>query len=389
MAVAHVISGIDPRAGGPVTALRGLARALRAVGERVEVVATHPAGADLRVAREMERAGVGVHLVGPVRGPMGWHRALRPTLERVIAEADVVHIHGLWEQIQYAAARCATRRGRPYIVRPCGMLDPWSLRQSRWKKRLYMRWRLRRNLDAAAALHFTSDLEAHSRDRLGLTPRAIVEPIGVALEEFEVLPEPGTFRRSQPAIGEAPLIVFMGRVHPGKGLEYLVPAMAAVEPREAKLAVVGPDSGGYMQRVRELAAEAGVSERVVFTGLLSGADRVAALTDADVFCLPSDHENFGVVVVEALATGTPVVVSDRVDLGALVAAHGVGEVVPTAVEPVAAALSRWLSDAARGERELAGKRGRELVWAHYDWRRIAARWREHYRQLATGEPVRV
>jgi glycosyltransferase involved in cell wall biosynthesis len=218
---------------------------------------------------------------------------------------------------------------------------------------------------------------------LNLRPPAIVEPLGIHLEDFSDLPASGTFRQQYEAIGDRPLITFLGRVHPGKGLEYLIPAMAHVKPSSAVLAVVGPDSENYMAKARQLADEHGVSERVIFTGMQRGPERLAALADADLFCLPSDHENFGVVVIEALACGTPVVVSEEVNIHREITEAGVGAVAERRVEPLAETLSQWLQD--KDLRDSAGERARPFVEAHYNWQTIAERWCEHYRRLCESK----
>ena len=203
--------------------------------------------------------------------------------------------------MQYLAARACRAIGRPYVFTPHGMLDSWSLRQRWAKKRLYRWLRLDRELRGAAAFHTTSDAERREVEALGLGPRVIVEPLGIDMAEFEALPPRGTFRARYPQIGDRPLVVFLGRVHPGKGVEYLIPALGATRVRDVVLAVVGPDSKGYLAEMRKLADTHGVAERVLFTGMAVGAERIPPLVDADLFALPSDHENFGVSAVEALA----------------------------------------------------------------------------------------
>src|SRR5688572_23118397 len=179
MRVLHVISNLDARGGGPAVALAGLAAAQVAAGLDVSIVATFRAGDDVTVADTLRGAGATVNMVGPASGPLARHPDLVPALEKAVASADVVHVHALWEEVQHQAARVARRQRKPYIIRPCGMLDPWSLSQSRLKKRLYMVLRLRRNLNRAAALHFTSDTERDLTAPLKLTSSAIVEPNGV------------------------------------------------------------------------------------------------------------------------------------------------------------------------------------------------------------------
>jgi glycosyltransferase involved in cell wall biosynthesis len=321
--------------------------------------------------------------VGPVPISIGsmlhTNRDLAAAVDGAVARADVVHIHALWESIQHVGPVTARRRVKPYIFRPCGMLDPWSLAQRRLKKNLYLALRGRRDLDEAAALHFTSDLERDFTSPLKLKPRAIVEPNGVPVEEFEHLPQRGMFRQKYPELADKPLLIFLSRIHHKKGLDLLVPALAKLRHRDAMLAIVGPDSDGYGQTVREMIEAAGVRDRVVFAGMLRGADRISALVDADLFVLPSYQENFGIAVVEALAAGTPVVISDQVNIYREIAAAQVGGVVPTKVEPLAAEIDRWLGD--EPLRRTAAERARPFVWEHYDWNRIARRWVEHYQTI--------
>lgn len=386
MKVLHVISGLDPRGGGTTTALAGMARAQHDQGLDVRVITTHPADFDDTTARQLREHGVEVQLVGPTRTPLALHPRIDPELRRAIAATDIVHIHGLWEQIQHRAARLAQHAQTPYLISPHGMLAPWSLAQSRLKKRLYLVLRLRHNLNHAAALHFASEAERDLAQWPWLAANSLVEPFGIDLDEFTPLPDAGIFREAQPAIGEGPLVLFLGRVHPCKGLEYLIPAMREVTPSNAMLVVAGPDSDGHMRAMRELARSAGVSDRVRFVGMVRGAQRIAALVDADVFCLPSDHENFGVALLEALAAGTPVLVSDQVSIAETIADHGLGEIVPRSPNPIATALTRWLNDDGRDDAFTA--RSRLFVQEHYDWRHIGRRWVKHYQRVAAtfGSP---
>jgi glycosyltransferase involved in cell wall biosynthesis len=298
--------------GGPAVAVVGLASAQKRAGLDVRVISTHRAGDDLSSADVLREQDIQVHLVGPTSGLLSGHPALASALQDVLAAADIVHIHALWEDIQHHAAVAARQIGIPYIFRPCGMLDPWSLSQSRWKKRLYMAWRLRRDLNGAAALHYTATLERDVAGPLELKPLSLVEPNGVDLSEFEALPPAGTFRSRYPMIGDRPLVLFLSRLHPKKGIELLLPAFARGAPAGAVLVIAGPGEERYTEQLMDRAAALGVKDRVLFTGMLRGRDRVAAFADADLFVLPSYQENFGIAVVESLAAGTPVVISDQV-----------------------------------------------------------------------------
>jgi len=259
------------------------------------------------------------------------------------------------------------------------MLDPWSLRQSALRKKLYLAWRLRRNLNRGAAVHFTSTIERDvSAPPLRLRAPTVVVPNGIDLAEFADLPPRGAFRNKHPGIAGRPILLFLGRVHPKKGFDLLIPAFAQARGLEnAVLVVAGPEHDGYGQVVRELAQREGVADRVIMVGMLHGRDRIEAMVDADLFVLPSYQENFGIAVAEALAAGCPVVISDQVNIHPDITAAGVGGVVPTRVEPLAAELSRWMGDEAL--RRGAGEKGRAFVRDKYDWANIAQCWAEHYR----------
>jgi glycosyltransferase involved in cell wall biosynthesis len=388
MRVLHVIPSLTAASGGPTAALIGLARAQAAAGGRVTVLAAQRAGEAVHDADALAESGVRVEVVGPCRGPLRRHPALRSRVRSLMAEHDVVHIHGVWEEVQFQAVREALARGVPFIIRPCGMLDEWSLARKPWKKRLYRWWRLDRMLAAATAVHCTTAMEAESTARAcGKTP-IIIEPNGIDLTDFAELPPRGRCRQEY-GCGTRPIVLFLGRIHPGKGLEYLVPAMPLLRDRDAMVMVVGPDSKGYREVITALAREHGVADRMKFTGPLGGQAKVEALVDADVLALPSEHENFGNVVIEALAARCPVVVSDHVGAGAEVASRSVGSVVPLDPVQIAASLDDWLAD--EGRRRLAGETGRAFVFEQFAWPRIAAAWLDRYHTIteehARSEPA--
>jgi glycosyltransferase involved in cell wall biosynthesis len=383
MRVLHVISGINRENGGPPAVLHGLAAAQVRAGLDVRVVATWTTDPCPGVVAELEGRGVKVTHVGPARNPMSRHPDTPRVLDELVPKHDVVHVHAVWEEIQHLACVAARRRGVPYVFTPHGMLDPWNLSNGWWKKRLYLLWRLRRDLQGAAALHFATEIERDAVARLRLGPPAVVEPFGLDPAEFADLPPGGTFRARHPRLSDRKLVVFLGRLDYGKGLELLIPAFARVARDDAALVIVGPDShSGYRRTVEELLARHGLGDRAVLTGMLTGRDKLAALVDAHVLAQPSYHENFGMVVVEALACGTPVIVSDQVYLWPRVTEAAVGAVVRLDVGAVAAELEAWLADGDR--RDAAAGRARAVALRDFAWDRVAGNWVGHYRRVAEG-----
>ena len=381
--VLHVIPGLDAAQGGTVTALMSMAVFQARRGLKVTVAATWAGSEPPEDAtQKLREAGADVRLVGPARGPLLRHPELESTLDSFVAHSDVVHAHGVWEEIQHRAAVLSRRRGVPYVLSPHGMLDPFNLGKKWLKKKLYVLWRLRHTIAHAAAVHFTDEVERDLAAPLTGRRPAIIEPIGIDLAEFAQVPPRGTFRSRYPQIGQRPVVLFMGRLHPKKAPDLLIEAFAKARSRDAVLVMAGPDSDGYRAELESLAREHGVADRTIFTGMVRGEQRVAALAEADLFALFSHQENFGLAVVEALACGTPVLISDQVNIHRKITEAGVGAVSRVDVPEIAALLTQWLAD--RDLRHAAAGRARRFVEENYDAARVAERWARHYAALAAG-----
>jgi len=297
MKTLHVISTLDPANGGPVNAIEGLTSALVQAGVDVEILAPYREDEDRSVADRLKQRSITLTRVGPARTPIGYHPKLKAAAVQAVSRNDIVHIHALWEDVQHQAARAAQKLNKPYIIRPCGMLDPWSLNQSKLRKKLFLALRVRKNLNRAAALHFTAEAERELTKPLNLKAPAIIEPNGLDLSEFETLPPPGTFRKAYPEIGDRPYVLFLSRIHPKKGLDLLIPAFAQAAPPDHALVIAGPGEPDYIASIKQLAQQHGLADRVIFPGMLKGEAKLAAYTEAELFALPSYQENFGIVLL--------------------------------------------------------------------------------------------
>jgi glycosyltransferase involved in cell wall biosynthesis len=281
----------------------------------------------------------------------------------------VLHLHGVWDPLLYAAARTARSLGKPYLVAPHGMLDPWSLAQSRLKKKLALALGWRAMLNRAGAIHWLNADEQKLAAPLGLTAPGCVIPNGVNLEEFDPLPPAELFRKRRPALGERPYLLFLSRLHYKKGLDYLADAfaMVAASNPDVYLVVAGPDDGARGEFERRIAA-AGLTDRVHLPGPVYGPEKLSALAGATCFVLPSRQEGFSVAILESLACGTPAIVSTECHFPE-VAEVGAGEVVPLDAAAVAGAIEKLLADPERRRR--MGQAGRELVAERFTWPRVA------------------
>jgi glycosyltransferase involved in cell wall biosynthesis len=266
------------------------------------------------------------------------------------------------------------------------MLDIWSLRQRRLKKRLALALGYRRMLGEAGAIHA---LNAHERDTiaaLGFGSRIVVIPNGVFLEEIERAAEPPLFREAHPELGEAPYVLFLSRLHYKKGLDILGEAWARVGHAfpDHKLVVAGPRQDDTIEVLRRRLGEEGLSGSVVEVGEVYADMKTAAFRGAECFVLPSRQEGFSVAVTEALALGVPVVISTECHFPEVTEA---GAGIETSLEPedVADALSRMLGEPTL--RVESGRAGARLIRERFTWPRIAEQTIALYASLGAAGPA--
>ncbi|MCO5168003.1 MAG: glycosyltransferase [Planctomycetes bacterium] len=300
-------------------------------------------------------------------------RGLAKWLAREVGGFDVVHIHAVFSHASLVAARACRRAGVPYVVRPLGTIDPWSMAVKPWRKRLVWAVAAGAALRHAAVIHYTTDGERDRAERsLGLS-RGMVIPLGVAPAAFEGV------RVTSPAAGD---VISLGRLDPKKNLEPLLEAWGDLIRRPAfagrRLVIAGDGDPAYARHLQALAATHAPGT-VTFTGWLEGAAKAQALAGAALFAAPSHQENFGIAVAEALAAGLPVLLSPKVDLAPAVVEAGAGWVVPGTRDALRDALVSALGDpAALADR---GRRAAAMARDRFDWDAIGARLVDLYRGL--------
>ena len=330
---------------------------------------------------------------------------------------DVVHVHGLWLPCLHRAAAWAARHDVPLVVSPHGMLTPWTLGQKRLKKAIAMALYQHRDLRVAALIHATADAEVEDVRRLGLRQPIVVAPIGVQLQ-------PPRDRSSGGDQGSCRhrVALFVSRVHPKKGLPNLVEAWSRLKRESGDravngaggdswhLVIAGPDEGGHTAELIAQAAASGLAvERstsqplggasptadIVFTGPVYDAQKTALYEAADLFVLPTHSENFGVVVLEAMACGLPVLTTKGAPWGQLedVGRREEGSRGPAragwwidiGVEPLVAALREALQTP-EDPLALIGDNARWFAQEHYSWQAAGQRMRLAYEWLLHGGP---
>lgn len=380
MKVLHVIPRLAIQCGGPVTAVLGMTSALSKAGVEVRLTTTdHWSGG------RPDKIEVDTKIYPCLFGPWQFSPKLARALPEHVAWADVVNLHTLWSFPTAEAARVCRKMSVPYIVRPCGMLDSWSLAQKSLKKRLYTSLLERRTINGAAALWFTSEEERRGAQAFNYLSPDIVIPLGLAPQAYKDLPAPGAFRSLHPELENRRYVLFLGRITPKKQTGLLLKAYARVcdEFPDVSLVIAGPDEGTYLRELKQLAKSSGVADRTLFTGPLRGQEVQAALQDSELFVLPSLHENFGVSVIEALACGVPVVLSNLVNLAVDISRAEAGLAITPDEESLVESLRTLLSNRALAHR--MGRNGRQLALESYTWEGIAPRLIDLYQKTIEGK----
>jgi glycosyltransferase involved in cell wall biosynthesis len=348
MRVLHVIPSIGLARGGPSVVVRTLAQAQAEQGIQVHIAATDDDGPARRSVPHQSpytECNVTYWIFPRQTRYYLFSLPLTRWLRKHVSEYDVVHIHALFSYSSVAAAFAASMAGVPYVVRPLGTLSAWSMKnRRRWIKRLSFRLIESHILRAAAAVHFTSRQESTEAQNLGIPHHGVIIPNPVALES--VKPREISAKR---ASEQSQVVLFLSRLDPKKGLDLLLPAFAEVRTRfpEAVLVIAGDGEPAFVAALKQQAQSLGLDSAVSWAGFLQGEPKNAALEDADVFILPSYSENFGVSVVEAMAVGLPVVVSDQVGIHQEIEAAQAGLVSTCDVQSLARVLIEILGNQLR------------------------------------------
>jgi glycosyltransferase involved in cell wall biosynthesis len=377
----HVVSSYLPavRYGGTIVSVHALCRALARRGHEVHVYTTSVDGAGNSAVPHQVPVnidGVNVwyfesrNLRRIYRSPQ-----LGAALRQHVSDFQLVHTHAIYLWPLWTAAREATRAGVPYVVSPRGMLEKALIEQkSAWLKASLIGFVEKHTLEGAAAVHVTSGREADEARRFGFNLKNVREiPNGV---DIEAAPLTTVSPEIASLIAGGPFLLFLGRINWKKGLDRLVAALA--QAPEVRLVLAGHDEDAYQPTVEALADAAGVRDRIVFAGPVLGSDKTALMTAARALVLPSYSENFGNVVLEAMAAGRPVIVTPEVGVSNLVQQAGAGMVVEGSPRALGRALSALAADVALGND--MGARGQAAAH-HYSWDSVASQMETLYQSV--------
>ena len=375
MRVLHVIPSVDERSGGPATAIVPMCRAIRQQGIDVLLLST-TAGLprEMRHGEVLDYKGVpAIFFPAQMGESFKYSRPLSSWLRTNIQNFGLAHIHAVFNHSSVAAAHACQKSGVPYVVRPLGTLDPWSMTQKSLRKRVFWQISGRGIMDHAAAVHYTSEAEKRATESsLGLNHGKVI-PLGV---------ETASGNSNGKPVND-PYVLVLSRLHPKKGLDVLIDAFLSLVQRAEfahwRLVLAGDGPVEYVSTLKE---KVRASSQITFTGWLDGDEKNAVLKGASLLVLPSHQENFGLSVMEALAQSVPVLVSPNVDLAAEIAAANAGWIAP--IDKTA--LEERLAEALADKEELAnrGRAGQQLS-QKYSWENAARELVDLYRAIIKSD----
>lgn len=370
MKVLHVIPSLSPAHGGPSVVLPVMAAALAAEGVEVDVATTTDDGPgrclDAACGSFAQRGGFRVILFPKQTEFYKVSLPLLAWLLRHVADYDVVHVHAVFSFSTWAAGTACHLRGVPYVVRPLGVLNSWGMEnRRRWLKAWSFRLADKPVLDRAAAMHYTSGLEAEDAERLGIRSRSVVIPLGMDLPPQDAPADAAALARRFPEAASRPLVLFLSRLDPKKNVEVLLQAMARLSalPSAPLLVIAGDGDPAYVAGLKRLASGLGLEGNVLWTGHLGGEDKRAALAAASLFVLPSRSENFGVALLEAMAAGLACISTPGVALALDAAKLGAVRLCEPEAGVLAEAIQTLLGF--DGERERLGACAAETARRNY------------------------
>ncbi|MBW7881349.1 MAG: glycosyltransferase [Caldilineaceae bacterium] len=393
MRILHVIPSVAEVRGGPSRAALEMVAALRNGAIDAEIIATNDNGPDLLQVPPAKRIlyqGVPVTFFprfSPAFGPVREYalsQQLTMWLWQHMGDYDIVHVHALFSYASTVAMLLARYKRVPYLTTPHGLLCEWSLQQQARKKQAYWKLLDRANLNAAQAIHFTDVKEAEEAAALRLAPPGFVLPLGLEM------PQPlsdarARLRQYLKLPPDEPVILFMSRIHPKKGLDYLIPALGKLAEERFTFVLAGSGPDDYVQHIQQLITTAGLGSRIRYPGFVRDELKALLLQGADLFVLTSHSENFGIVILEAMAAGIPVLVTPGVPLAPTVAAGGFGYVCQLDQREIAASIWQCLQHRAEGQE--MGERARRYVLDHFAWDRIATELADVYEAILKHEAL--
>lgn len=381
MKVLHIIPSVAKVRGGPSQAIIEMVKALRSQGVNAEIATTNDNGKELldvplyKLTDRLEEYGNVPIRFFPRFSPSihamrefaySWN--LTAWLWENICNYDIIHVHAIFSYASTMTMAIARIKNVPYINRPLGQLCEWSLQQSKFRKQIYLNIIERSNLLHSKSLHFTAERERTEFDRLGLKIPNFILPHGVHIPE--IIPDAqAQLHKILQIPDRIPILLFMSRIHPKKGLEYLIAALSKFKESNFALVIAGNGELNYVNQIKDLLIEYQINDRAHWVGFVQAETKNIYLQGSNLFVLTSHSENFGISVIESLASGTPVLITDGVAISPMVAEQDLGYVTKLDVEKIASTIQKFFEQPQIAKQK--GDRAQQYIAEHYSWVKIA------------------
>ena len=399
MNILHVIPSFAPawRYGGPIAASLGLTTALAKRGHYVKVFTTNKDGSGVlpvQTGKPLPMAGIEVTYF-PVEFPKWYYFSLKlsKALKHELPNFDIVHIHSVYLWPTTIASYWCRKMKIPYVIRPAGLLDSINVNKnyegliasymSKIKKNVYMKLFGKYDLYNAKGIQYTSQYEMDSSFKRGIKKKGKIIPIGVDIPQTNKQSINHTSSRIEPKLKT---LLFLSRLDPIKGIETLIETINILYQlrKDFKLVIGGSGEIGYEGKLHEMIENNGLGDIVHMIGNVSPNDKNEIFENSDLFILLSRHENFGVVVAEAMSMHLPVVISNNVGIHNYVKDYGAGLVIDKDnPEFIANEISNLLDDP--NLMNQMGKKGRSLCENEFAWDKIAWQTEKYYEELILNE----
>jgi len=388
MKILHVIPSYIPAYsyGGPVRAIHQLCKALVKQGQEVSVFTTNADGKKtLNVGLNKETSIDGVKVT---YYPLGflksyyYSRHMSRALKSHIEKFDIVHIHSVFLYPTLMASYWCRKKRIPYVLNPFGALDPDMIKLGNsLAKKIYTKIIERNNVRNASLVHVTSQYEKDNLRSLGFNVPTTIVPRGITMEDYCSKPDEAILNQYYPQLKEKNVLLFLGRLHPKKGLDLLAGAMERIikERQHVYLVIAGSGEKSYEERIKKLFMKKGLADYVLFTRMVLGKERLSAFYKSRIFVLPSYGENFGMAAVEAMACGLPVIITNKVGLYTDVEEYKAGIIAHCDAKEIAEAIMRLLDreDLAKS----MGENARRLVEDRFTSEKVAQRMISAYKEV--------
>lgn len=387
MKILHVIPSVAPVRGGPSAAVLKMVQALNQLGIQSEIATTNDNGSqllDVPLGKCVDYHGVPVRFFSRFSPPINsvrefaFSQDLTNWLWHNIKRYDLLHIHAIFSYASTAAMAIARLQKVPYIIRPIGQLCTWSLQQSAMKKQLYLKIIEKANINHSYKIHFTATAEQQESAHLNLTCPGFVLPLGISIPP-KIAHARQLVRQHFNLPADEPIILFLSRLHPKKGLDYLIPALGKLSHYRFSFVLAGGGTPKYESYLKSLVVTHGIEEKSHFTGFVKGEFKDLLIQGADLFTLTSHSENFGVAVLEALAGGIPALVTPGVALADMITQQQLGYVTELNVEAIAFTIKQILIHP-QNMKEM-GDRARQFILKNYTWDKVALQMISVYKSI--------